>query len=328
VTATPAPSTTTQRARAFVTERLPIARALGREAGDRVQDPRTAVDVLLAGLRGLADPEYLEGQRRVAPGIGTILGVRQPLLAAVSGGLKATTRRDHADTLLDLAARLVAEEPVELHWLADDVLARTIATEPERTWQLVRAEARDATDWITVDTLAKVSARGILIEPYRWAELEQLVYSPSRWERRLVGSTIATLPFADRELGRDPDVARRGLTILRDLVGDDEPDVQKSISWALRSLMLVDAHATTDFLRAAARTAAAHDDGYRAWVVRDALEKVDPATAAELRATVDGIRRRPGAPSTSRAAETARAFVDMGVDVQPSDRWVVPRGPQ
>ena len=30
-------------------------------------------------------------------------------------------------------------------------------------------------------------------EPLSTAELEQLVYSPSRWERRLVGSTIATM---------------------------------------------------------------------------------------------------------------------------------------
>jgi hypothetical protein len=172
-----------------------------------------------------------------------------------------------------------------------------------------------------------VTAHGILVEPYRWAELEQLVYSPSRWERRLVGSTIATLPFADRAAGRDPDVARRGLAILRDLIGDDEPDVQKSISWALRSLMMVDAAATVACLRAEAQRAATNDDGHRAWVVRDALEKVDAATAAELRAAVDGIRRRPGAPATSRASETARSFIDVGVDVQPSDRWVVPRGP-
>jgi hypothetical protein len=52
-------------------------------------------------------------------------------------------------------------------------------------------------------------------------------------------------------------------------------------------------------------------DGHRAWVIRDALTKLDPAHAAGLRARLDGLRRRPGAPSTSAAAATAARFVDL-----------------
>jgi 3-methyladenine DNA glycosylase AlkD len=176
-----------------------------------------------------------------------------------------------------------------------------------------------------VDSLAHVAGRGILAEPYRWAELEQLVYSPSRWERRLAGSTIATIPFVDRSAGRTPEVARRGLAIVRDLVGDAEPDVQKALSWALRSLSLVDAAATIAFLRDEAACAARTDDGHRAWVIRDALEKLPSQPAGELRATVAGIRKRPGAPSTSRAVETAAGFVGLGIAIPPAERSIAPR---
>jgi hypothetical protein len=48
-------------------------------------------------------------------------------------------------------------------------------------------------DWIEVDALAQAWAVGILAEPFRWAELEQLVYSSDAMERRLVGSTLATM---------------------------------------------------------------------------------------------------------------------------------------
>ena len=147
-----------------------------------------------------------------------------------------------------------------------------------------------------MDSLAHVAGRGILSEPYRWAELEQLVYSPSRWERRLVGSTIATIPHVDRRAGREPDVAAHALPILADLIGDADPDVQKAISWALRSMSVVDHDATLAFLRREAATAARDDDGHRAWVVRDALEKLPPEEAAELRTAAVGIRKRPGAP--------------------------------
>ena len=78
--------------------------------------------------------------------------------------------------------------------MAIRVLAWILPDDPERAWQVLRRIGREADDWITVDTLAAATAAGILREPYRWAELEQLVFSPIRWERRLVGSTIATLP--------------------------------------------------------------------------------------------------------------------------------------
>ncbi len=315
----------TERARALVAERRPAAAALGRQAGDLVGDPAAVVTALWTGLAGLADDEYLDGQRRVAPGIGSILGVRQPLLTAVTAGLRAATRRDSSTTLLEIARRLLREEPLELHWLAFALLDRVIARDPEQAWQLVRAEARQASDWITVDSLAHVAGRGILAEPYRWAELEQLVYSPSRWERRLVGSTIATIPFVNRTTGRTPGIARRSLEILRDLIGDAEPDVQKALSWALRSLLLADEHATAAFLNDEAAVARRTGDGHRAWVIRDVLAKLPPLAADELRATLAGIRRRPGEPATSRAAEAAAAFVGLGTSVPPGERPIIPR---
>lgn len=318
-------SATTERARAFVAAHKADAEQLGREAGELVFEPDAFVATLRAGLERLADPEYLAGQQLVAPGLGPTLGVRNPLLTAVGRGLRRAMRHDRPATVLDVADRLLREDLLELRWLAFGLLERTIAANPERAWQLVRGAARRADDWITVDTLAHTAGAGILAEPFRWAELEQLVYSPSRWERRLVGSTVATIPFVDRTAGRTPDVARHGLGLVRDLIGDHEPDVQKALSWALRSMTLVDETATTAFLREEAETARDTNDGARAWVVRDALEKLDPETASAIRSTVDGIRRTPHATSTSRAAATAAAFIGLGVDVPPSDRPLVER---
>ena len=322
----PVPSSVaTTRAKAFVAARKGEATALGRAAGQHVHDPESVVATLAAGLPAIADPEYHDGMQLVVPGIGPVLGVRQPLLRAVGAGLRAATRGVPSSTRLDIAERLVREPLIEVHWLAYGILERTIHDEPERTWQLIRAESRAAHEWATVDALAHVAALGIVEEPYRWAELEQLVYSPSRWERRLAGSTIATLPFADRVAGRHPEVAIRGLRILADLMGDASPDVQKALSWAIRSRTIVDLPATVAFLRAEARTARATDDGARAWVVRDSLEKLPAPVAADLRGVVDGIRRRPGAACTSRAAETAAAFAGLGVAVPPAERPIVDR---
>ena len=95
------------------------------------------------------------------------------------------------------------------------------------------------------------------------------------------------------------------------LIGDAEPDVQKALSWAYRSLASLDPGATTDALAAQTETAVATADGHRAWVVRDSLAKLDPATAEAFRERLAGIRKRPGAPATSLASEISTRFGEL-----------------
>jgi 3-methyladenine DNA glycosylase AlkD len=302
------PSPITQRAVEFVAARKPGAEALGTALAEHVGDPDAFAAALRTGLAALADPEYLEGMRSVVPGIGQVHGVRRPLLAAVARGFRQETRRDRPTSLLFIADRLFREPHLEARWFAFGLLERTLAADPERTWQLLRRAAREAGDWVTVDDLAHPYGIGIAAEPYRWAELEQLVYSPSRWERRLIGSTIATMTHGNRRTGGDPALVPTALGLLEQLMGDAEPDVQKALAWAYRSLALRDLVATTFALRGQADLAVEQGDGHRAWVIRDSLTKLAPEDADELRTRLAGIRKRTGAPSTSPAAGAAARF--------------------
>lgn len=311
--ATAAPSTTTARATAFVDARLARATSLGEGLAEHLDDPEGFTAALRRAFEELADPEYRDGQSFVAPGIGPTHGVRSPLQGRLRRGFLAAAHGTSTTSLLLLADRLLREPEGEARWFAIGLLERALGRDPERTWQLVRRVARAAADWITIDVLAGVAAAGIAAEPYRWAELEQLVYSPSRWERRLVGSTIATFPHGDRRRSVDGPTVERALGLLAELIGDAEPDVQKALSWAYRSLADADRSATLAALEREAAEAARTDDGHRAWVIRDSLLKLDPADAARLRTTIDGIRRRPGTGPTSRAASIAADFADLGL---------------
>ncbi len=304
-------SPATQRAVAFVAAHKPGAEALGASLADLIGDPDGLALALRRGLEGLADAEYLEGMRHVTPGIGIIHGVRRPLLAGVARGFEHETRHDRATSLLFVADRLFREPHLEARWFAFGLLDRTLAAEPERTWQLLRAAAREADDWVTVDDLARPYATGITAEPYRWAELEQLVYSPSPWERRLIGSTIATMAHGSDRAARAKDMGPTALALLDQLMGDADPDVQKALAWAYRSLAPLDPVATTAALRRQVDVAVENDDGHRAWVVRDSLSKLATAVADELRTRLAGIRKHPGAPSTSAAAATAAGFGEL-----------------
>ena len=310
-TTTTSASSTTQRALAFVAQRKPVAEELGASLAEHVGDPDAFADTLRRGLEGLADPDYQDGMRFLAPGLGQVHGVRRPLLAAVARGFRHETRAERPTQLLFIADRLFREPHLEARWFAFGLLERTLDADAERTWQLLRRAAREAADWVTVDDLAHPYGIGIAAEPYRWAELEQLVYSPSRWERRLIGSTIATMTHGNRRTGRDPELVPTALGLLEQLMGDAEPDVQKALAWAYRSLAQRDPGATTAALRRQTDLAVDEDDGHRAWVIRDSLGKLATVDADELRARLAGIRKRSGAPSTSPAAATAARFGDL-----------------
>jgi 3-methyladenine DNA glycosylase AlkD len=289
------------------------ASQLGSALALHLHDPSAFAARLRDGFAELADPEYQLGQHFVAPGLGPTHGVRTPLVAAVRRAFAKATRRASPSELLLVCDRLLRELEREARWFAIVTLQRTLPAEPERTWQLLRRAAAEADDWITVDELAHPYAKGILAEPYRWAELEQLTVSPSRWERRLVGSTIATMPSANRGAGRDPEVIAKALPLLATLIGDAEPDVQKALSWGYRSMTAVDLASTTAALEHEAEVARERQDGHRAWVVRDTLAKLQPVDAERIRARLAGIRRRAGAPSTSTASEIAGRFAGMGL---------------
>jgi 3-methyladenine DNA glycosylase AlkD len=241
-----------------------------------------------------------------------VLGVRLPLLEAAHKQFRRATKRAPTAQILDVTDRLMREEAADVRWFGMWNLERLLATDPERTWQLMRRAAGEAGEWISVDTLAHPYGAGILREPHRWSELQLLVYSQSRWERRLVGSTIATLPHVKLAGARERGVVDGGLKLIGQLIGDNEPDVQKALSWALRTLAELDPGTVVPFLEMETATARATDDGSRAWVIRDSLSKIPAETADRLRARLDGIRRRPGAPSTSLAALTAAESFQQG----------------
>jgi 3-methyladenine DNA glycosylase AlkD len=318
-------SQATARAQAFVAEHTAQAQALGQALTQLIDQPDAFVDVLREGFTALADPAYAVEQERVAPGSGAVFGVRSPLLAAAARQVRAELRRSTSSSALYLAERLVAEPEREIVLFSHVPLARALPDDPERTWQIMRRLARAANNWIAVDELAELYAKGVLLEQFRWAELEQLVYSRDRWERRLVGSTVARLPFELPKSLRPQLASTIGLMLIKSLIGDAEMDVQKSLSWALRSWNEVDQRGVEDFLIEEARDAKRTNDGHRAWVVRDALTwpGTDPRIAADIRQTLEGVRRLPGAPSTSAASSVAGQF--KGLD-ELSERAVAIQG--
>ncbi len=301
------------KADAFVSAHHADAVALGERLGELIDEPTAFLVALRAGLKGLADPEFSLMAERVSPGTPAHYVVRAPLLDAIRGPLRRALEEGSSIPALQLAQHLVEAEDRDLRLVALPCLRRSLAQDPEQTWQLLRRMGRGAGDWIEVDYLAEEWARGVLAESFRWAELEQLVYSERTCERRLVGATLATIPHRagpGHQMLRSDD-AERALDLVRLLMGDAEPMVQKALSWAIRNWTRIDPAATAALLRAETTIAAERRDGARAWVIRDSLSAQPSELADRLRTSLTSIRRDANTPSTSIAAERALGFAGL-----------------
>ena len=304
-------SKATTEADAFVAAHLDQASALGTELADITEEPDRFLAALVEGLTTLRDPAYLDMVTRACPETPARYAVRGPLSDALQKPVRKALGESSTISALRLAERLTDTDHRDLRLYALTPLRIALPEDPELSWQLLRQLGRLAEDWIAVDSLADVWARGVLAEHFRWSEVEQLLYSQHTYERRLVAATLATIthraPTADRDRLRDGP-SERAMQMLRQLMGDAEVMVQKALSWAIREWTRVDAERTAALLRAETAIAVEQRDGARAWVIRDSLSNQPADLAVSVRAQLAGIRRDRHAPSTSTAAGHAAGF--------------------
>ena len=304
-------SDVTRAAADFVAAHREQATQLGMTLAELTDSPEAFVEELAHGLEGLMDRSHLATVRRVSPDIDLRLVVRKPLVTAVQAPLRESLRETSSASAISLSQRLSQAPEPAIRAFALPALERSLGEDPERTWQQLRRLGSRAGEWSEVDGMAPLWARGILAEPFRWAELEQLVYAQRSMERRIVGATLASMVHVLPTRRRDEligDQNLRAYALIRTLIGDAEPQVQKSLSWAVREWARIDADGTASLLREETATAIERDDGHRAWVVRDALSSQPDDLATDLRGRLVSIRRDASAPSTSIAADQARAF--------------------
>ncbi len=298
---------------AFVAAHLDEANALGERLADLIDQPSEYLAVLRTGLTELGEPSYLEMVTRACPQTPARYLVRGELSEALARPIKRALREGSSISALQLAHTLAAADHRDLRLQANEPLRRALPEDPEMGWQIMRRLGRAAEDWIATDSLADLWSRGILAEDFRWAELEQLLYSQRLYERRLVPATLATLPHrvpVARRAGLRTEALPRALELIRLLMGDAEVMVQKALSWAIREWTPIDQDACAAFLRAETAIAAEDRDGARAWVIRDSLSKQPPELIDEIRSRLEGIRRQASAPSTSIASSQAAAFAE------------------
>ena len=173
-------------------------------------------------------------------------------------------RGHQPELVLDLAIRLL--ETSRPRWVAYELVRFHKPTFEALTEEKIERLGLGLDSWQSVDafgcTLSGPAWRiGNLSDSavHRWAASEDV------WWRR--AALVSTVGLNTRARGGTGDTART-LAVCRLLADDHEDMVQKAMSWALRTLVVHDREAVSDFLEG-------HDDSLAARVKREVRNKLD-----------------------------------------------------
>ncbi len=157
-------------------------------------------------------------------------------------------------------------DSLDRRWVAYELIANHKETYLRLDARRIERLGHGVDSWHSVDAFARILSGpawrdGLVGDDtiHDWARSED------RWWRR--AALVSTVALNMRTYGGTGD-ATRTLAVCQMLVADHDDMVVKALSWALRELVVHDAEAVAEFLRA-------HDDALAARVKREVRNKLD-----------------------------------------------------
>ncbi len=174
-------------------------------------------------LRDCSTPEARAATRKFVPGAVEVLGVRNPILNAMS--------KKYCAGGFPLAQSLWKDGAFEERMLAAKILREISRNDPDRAVSMVAGFAGDISDWAVCDTLGMQSLKRVSgIRQKEIFDLSgRLLRSANLWERRL---SLVLLEVYTKKEELQPEIRKR----LKLLEADKEYYVRKAIEWLKRNL--------------------------------------------------------------------------------------------
>jgi 3-methyladenine DNA glycosylase AlkD len=193
------------------------------------------------------------------------LGVPVPALGEIGKEMGKVARK-RVDDFLPLARLLWDEYGREGRLVASTLLGPMELAAPDRVMPAIEELARTCLTWEDCDQLAMRALEPIVRKhPEEYlATMERWVEDGNKWVRRAGITVIARLPM------KRPEYTGRCLHMVEPALGDEDVDVRRAVSFAVRMGARGDPEAVADFIEGQAyRT-----DAASIWVLCDAMRSM------------------------------------------------------
>ncbi len=193
------------------------------------------------------------------------LGVPVPVLKDMGKEIGKVARK-RVDDFLPLAVGLWNDYGREGRLVASTFLGSMQLAAPQQVIPLIHELAKTCVTWEDCDQLAMSALEPIVRkEPAEYlAVLEPWVTDANKWVRRAAITVIGRLPM------KQPTYTERCLAMVEPALGDDDPDVRRAVSFAIRMGARGDPKVVRSFIeRQAHRT-----DPASIWVLCDVIRSM------------------------------------------------------
>ena len=201
------------------------------------------------------------------------VGIPVPVLKSIGKGIGKNARR-RVDDFLPLVQLLWNEYGREGRVVAVIPLGAMELVDPERIVPLLRDMCRTCLTWEDADRFAMDALEPIVRKkPEDWLHaVEPWLEDESKWVRRASVTVVGRLPM------KRPEYAAHALVLIERLLHDDETDVKKAVSFAIRLAARGDTSAVHAFL---SRHVPAEDPA-ATWVLCDAVRSMTKSYLPEF----------------------------------------------
>ena len=221
------------------------------------------------------------------------LGVPVADLADIGKEIGKVARR-RVDDFLPLARVLWDDYGWEGRLVASTFLGSMELTAPERVMPVIHQLAETCVGWEDCDQLAMRALEPVVRkQPDEYLDtLDPWVKDPDKWVRRAAITVIGRLPM------KHPSYTERCLLMVEAALGDDDLDVRRPLSFAIRA----SAKGDTDAVKAFIERQAPRTDPASIWVLCDVIRSMTKKFLPQFKdllpmyenwlATVDGKSQR------------------------------------
>lgn len=193
------------------------------------------------------------------------IGIPVPVLRSIGKAIGIEARR-RVDEFLPLAQLLWDEYGREGRVVAAIPLGAMELTNPGRVVPLLREMCRTCLTWEDADRLAMDALEPIVRKkPEEWLDaVEPWLEDENKWVRRAGVTVVGRLPM------KHPEYAAQCLVLIERLLHDDEDDVKKAVSFAIRLVARGNIRPVREFL---SRRVPAKDPA-AIWVLCDVIRSM------------------------------------------------------
>lgn len=196
-----------------------------------------------------------------------------PLLNFIGDGLgKMLIRKEWSfDRLMELWREGKRDERL----IIASALGRLSRVDYENSKSFVLSILNDLSDWEICDQLALKAVVNLVVQNKNemFSLMEEWVKSENKWVRRLA---VATIPPYIRAEKTESKVC---LQLLDKVMKEEDKDVKKAISWALREITKKDPEAVFNFLQKWAKT----KDKNTRWIIKEGMKKLQKEKQEEIK---------------------------------------------